>query len=290
MTKKSSPTKKPAAKVAPKAAKPETKASKGAAKPVVKAPAPKAATPKPAGAKPATKPAPKPSPKSPPKAEPPKAGANSKAPAPAKAHAAPAKPAPPAPPAGRKGITIVTPKPVKKPSPARSISRANSPGGSLLGPGSPVRRPLIPSGPSAARPVSFGDGADLTGKKSPFSKKELTRFRTLLLAKRAELIGDVKNMEQEALRGNAGSLSNLPQHMADQGSDAYDQALALDLAAVDRRLIKEIEDALKRITEGTYGLCELTGKPIKLERLEEIPWARHSIEAAREMERRFPRP
>lgn len=132
----------------------------------------------------------------------------------------------------------------------------------------------------------MGDGADLTGKKSPFNKKELARFRALLMQKRGELIGDVKNMEQEALRGNAGSLSNLPQHMADQGSDAYDQALALDLAAVDRRLIKEIDDAIMRIDNGTYGLCELTGKPIRLERLDEIPWARHSIEAAREIERR----
>ena len=287
MTKKSSPSKKPAskpaAKGASKAAKPDPKKAKAPAK---SAPPKAAAKPSPAKAagskavatKPATKPAPKPS-KAPAKAEP----AKSVTPAGKAAAVAPA------PAGGRKGITIVSPKPARRSAPPKSASKLNSPGGSLLGPGSPVRRPLIPSGPTAAKPVSFGDGADLTGKKSPFGKKELTKFRTLLLAKRAELIGDVKNMEQEALRGNAGSLSNLPQHMADQGSDAYDQALALDLAAVDRRLIKEIEDALKRIEEGTYGLCELTGKPIKLERLEEIPWARHSIEAAREMERRFRR-
>lgn len=188
--------------------------------------------------------------------------------------------------AGRKGITVVTPKPQRKPSTKSSASKFVSPGGNLLGPGLPARKPLIPSGPSATRPVSLGDGADLAGKKSPFNKKELARFKALLLAKRVELIGDVNNMENEALRSSAGSLSNLPQHMADQGSDAYDQSLALDLAAADRRLIKEIDDALQRIEDGTYGLCEITGQPIKIDRLDEIPWARHSIEAAREVERR----
>jgi RNA polymerase-binding transcription factor DksA len=74
--------------------------------------------------------------------------------------------------------------------------------------------------------------------------------------------------------------------MAEQGSDAAGQSLSLDLAAADRRLIKEIDDALQRIESGTYGVCELTGKPIKIERLEELPWARYSIEAARELERR----
>ena len=57
------------------------------------------------------------------------------------------------------------------------------------------------------------------------------------------------------------------------------------LRAADRKLIKEIEDALKRIEDGTFGICELTGKPIKAERLEELPWARYSIDAARMLER-----
>lgn len=293
MTKKSAPSKKPAPKPAAKAPKPDPKKSKPAP---AKAPAKSTAAKPAAPAKTAAPKAPAPAKAAPkaPSAKAPAAKPSVKAPAP---KAEPAKPVPaqkaaaaPPPATGRKGITIVTPKPQKKPSPPKLVSRNNSPGGNLLGPGSPIRRPLIPSGPTATKPISYGDGADLSGKKSPFAKKDLARFRALLLAKRSELIGDVKNMEQEALRSNAGSLSNLPQHMADQGSDAYDQALALDLAAVDRRLIKEIDDALKRIESGTYGLCELTGKPIKLERLEEIPWARHSIEAAREMERRIPRP
>jgi RNA polymerase-binding protein DksA len=154
----------------------------------------------------------------------------------------------------------------------------------LIKPGS-VRKPLIASGPNAPRPKNIfaGDGKP---KKSPFDKRDLAKFKAILLRKRAELVGDVSTMEDEALKGQSGSLSHLPQHMAEQGSDVYGQSLSLDLAAADRRLIKEIDDALKRIADGTYGVCELTGKPIRAERLEELPWARYSIEAARELERR----
>jgi len=121
--------------------------------------------------------------------------------------------------------------------------------------------------------------------KSPFAKKELRHFREILLAKRRQLIGDVTSMESEALTGGSGSLSHLPQHMADQGSDTYDQTLALDLAASQRTLLKEINDALDRIDHGAYGVCERLGKPISPERLEHTPWARFSIEAARQLER-----
>lgn len=121
--------------------------------------------------------------------------------------------------------------------------------------------------------------------KTPFSKKELDEFREILLAKRAQLAGDVNSMETEALAGGSGSLSHLPQHMADQGSDTYDQALALDLAASQRGLLKEIDDALARIEKGTYGICEEMGKPISVERLRHTPWARYCIEAARQHER-----
>lgn len=224
--------------------------------------------PKPAARRPAAKPAAKPAPK--PAARP---------------HAP--KPAPPPKKIVRKGITIVTPKPVKKSKPKPVFALPPGVGGQLLKPGGPARKPLIPSGPNA--PAPGGNRlTDTTGKprQSPFNKRELSKFKAILLQKRSELVGDVSTMENEALMGQSGSLSHLPQHMAEQGSEAYDQSLSLDLAAADRKLIKQIDDALARIENGTYGVCELTGKPIKAERLEELPWARYSIEAARELERR----
>jgi RNA polymerase-binding transcription factor DksA len=190
--------------------------------------------------------------------------------------------------APRKGITIVNPKPAKKPK-APPV-QFPSLGGPLIGPGSPVRKPLIASGPNAPPPNASLASDGGKPKKSPFDKRQLAKFKAILLRKRAELAGDVATMENEALMGQSGSLSHLPQHMAEQGSDAYGQSLSLDLAAADRRLIREIDDALARIEAGTYGICELTGKPIRAERLEELPWARYSIEAARELERRSTMP
>lgn len=248
-------------------AKPAAKPAKPA-KPVVKKAAPKPAKPV---AKPAAKVVPKPA----------KDAKAAKAAAPA-----PAKPA-------RKGITIVDAKPLKKgkPKPSAPSAIANL-AGSLLGAGK-IRKPLIPSGPTvkgSGVPLGYQGGVQETEMpeikaKTPFSKEQLDHYKQILIRKRAELIGDVSTMEHEALRGSSGSLSNLPQHIAEQGTDAFDQSLSLDLAAADRKLIKEIEDALKRIADGTYGICELTGKPIKADRLEELPWARYTIDAARMLER-----
>ncbi len=188
----------------------------------------------------------------------------------------------------RKGMTVV--EPAKKPAPkAKPASKYNPPvRPMLLGPGSKLGKPLIPSGPSAPKVTSILDAPKSKRTKSPLTKAKLEKYRALLLAKRAELFGDVQSMENEALRSESGGLSNTPQHLGEQGSESYDQSLSLNLAAQDRRVIKEIDEALRRIEDGTYGLCELTNLPIPEERLDEIPWARHTIEAARQLEQRGP--
>jgi DnaK suppressor protein len=292
------PVAKTMAKTPPKpTTKPTSKpSSKPAPKPTAKLPAKLAS--KPATAKPPAKPASKPVAAKPPAKAPAKPDPKAAKSDPKAEAKADPKLSPQAAPganglsaSGRKGITIVSPKPMKKakkPSPSVAIP----PGlGRLLDPKGPIRKPLIPSGPKAtsSRPLGQHGGYEQEHTeieaKTPFNKKELEHFRTLLLKKRAELAGDVAEMEKEALRADSGSLSNAPSHMAEQGSETYDQTLSLDLAAADRKMIREIDDALKRIENGTFGICEATGKPIKLERLEELPWARYSIEAAREIER-----
>ena len=192
-----------------------------------------------------------------------------------------------------KGISIVAKKPVRRRRAPRAPTVIPKLGRGLLEPGGKRPKPLIPSGPknvpSASDPASRTTGGTETKKKSksPFNKRQLKKFRDILLRKRAELVGDVSEMEREALlSGGSGGLSHTPSHMAEQGSDTYDQALSLNIAAVDRKLIKEIDDALARIEKGIYGLCVLSGRPIRTERLEELPWAKHSIDTAREIERR----
>src|SRR5205814_1154133 len=116
--------------------------------------------------------------------------------------------------------------------------------------------------------------------------RELAHFRDLLLAKRRELVGDMSSMEREALRSATGTnLSSLPLHMADQGTDNYEQEFTLGLVEKDRQLLREINRALSKILDGTYGLCEGTGKPINKARLEFQPWAKYSIEYARQLEK-----
>lgn len=73
-------------------------------------------------------------------------------------------------------------------------------------------------------------------------------------------------------------------HMADSGTDSFDRDFALSLLSADHRSLYEIEEALRRIENGSYGVCEMSGKPIAARRLEAIPWTRCSLEAQKQLE------
>ncbi len=125
-------------------------------------------------------------------------------------------------------------------------------------------------------------------KKTNISKlksAEIRKFKQLLLAKRNEILGNVISMEDETLRKLRSDLSNMPIHMADIGTDNFDQEFTLGLMDSERKLIKEIDEALQRIEDGTYGICEGSGEPIPKARLEAIPWARYCVEYASLLEK-----
>ncbi|MEM0984391.1 MAG: TraR/DksA C4-type zinc finger protein [Planctomycetota bacterium] len=186
-------------------------------------------------------------------------------------------------------MTIVSKKKTsRRKQQSKPVAKFPPTGARLLGPGATPRKPLIPSGPATRDGAADGEEQKRL-KKSPLGKRDLKKFRDILIKKRNELFGDVAKLESEALRSESGSLSHTPQHLAEQGSDSYGTSLSLGLADADRRLIKEIDAALERIEAGTYGICELTGRAIRIERLTELPWARYSIDAAREQERGGPR-
>lgn len=73
-------------------------------------------------------------------------------------------------------------------------------------------------------------------------------------------------------------------HMADAGTDQYDCDFALSMVSADQNALYEIDEALNRIRNGSYGICELSGQPIEEERLEVLPWTRFSAAAQRELE------
>jgi RNA polymerase-binding transcription factor DksA len=172
----------------------------------------------------------------------------------------------------------------KASKPAKNLDTPGS-NGARNGDRSLAQRAIRPPVPM---PVPLAHSANGRARKNlaGLNARELDHFRDLLLAKRRELIGDMSSMEREALRSGGGSnLSNLPIHMADMGTDNYEQEFTLGLVQKERDLLKEINLALAKIQNGNYGLCEGTSLPIIKERLEYQPWARYSVEYQRKLER-----
>lgn len=128
----------------------------------------------------------------------------------------------------------------------------------------------------------------LKGIDNGLTPDNIERFREILLTKRQQLVGDVDTMKDDALNKSrkeaSGDLSSMPIHMADIGSDNYEQEFTLGLIESESNLLKEIDEALRRIENGTFGVCPATGKPIGKARLKLKPWAKYSIEHVRQTE------
>lgn len=119
------------------------------------------------------------------------------------------------------------------------------------------------------------------------SRKELAEFREILLYRRRLLRGDVEGLESEAMKKGveaAGDLSTLPMHLADLGTDSFEQDLSLGLMENKSEVIQEITEALERIKEGTYGLCEGCRKRIPKDRLRAIPYTRLCVQCKKREE------
>lgn len=115
------------------------------------------------------------------------------------------------------------------------------------------------------------------------NKKDTEMCKKLLIALRAELIHDIKNMS-DANDSESRDLSGHVQHMADVATDMYEKEFNLGLASHDREVLQKIEEALKRIDDGEYGLC-LKGKQlINIERLKAIPYAENCRDCQEKIE------
>lgn len=135
-----------------------------------------------------------------------------------------------------------------------------------------------------------GDSHDENGSDATASTyltdAELEEFRQLLTVKRQEIVRDVTNLEDEAIRqaSGGGTSSSMPIHMADLGTDTWEQELTLGLIENERNLLREIDEALERVNNKTYGICLATNKRISKTRLQAKPWAKYCIEYARKRE------
>ena len=123
------------------------------------------------------------------------------------------------------------------------------------------------------------------------TKPELQVYKSQLLALRARLRGDVSQMADATLKKSRseanGDLSSMPIHMADIGSDNFEQEFTLSLIENDGGTLTQIEASLERIEEGTYGQCEECGTKIPKTRLAAIPYAILCVRCAQEQEQRL---
>lgn len=115
------------------------------------------------------------------------------------------------------------------------------------------------------------------------SKEDLQYFKELLLKKRAKVVQNLDYLKSTVLdattKDASGDHSSYSYHMADQGTDAMEREKAFMFAARDEKYLKQIDEALERIDNETYGICRITGKLIRKERLEAVPTTTISVEA-----------
>ena len=119
--------------------------------------------------------------------------------------------------------------------------------------------------------------------------EKFRRYYKLLLELRNHLTGQIDTHSEETLKrsskDDAGDLSSYGQHMADAGTDTFDRDFALSLVSSEQEALSEVEAAIKRIKDGSYGVCEISQKPIAKERLLAVPFTRYSAEAQKDIEK-----
>jgi len=120
-------------------------------------------------------------------------------------------------------------------------------------------------------------------KLNPFMKKQQDRLLQLRDGMLDSMMGVAKDNLRSRAEGSEASAFGM--HQADAGSDAYDRDFALSLLSQEQDALYEIDEALKRVEAGTYGVCEMSGKAIPHARLEAIPFARYTVECQSQLEK-----
>ncbi len=118
------------------------------------------------------------------------------------------------------------------------------------------------------------------GTERPITPKWRRHYERLV-SLRDHILREQTQLAQDAIEEQP----TFSTHVADAGTDSFDRDLALSMLSSEQDALYEIEEAIDRIRNGTYGKCELTGKPIEAGRLEAIPWTRFSAAAEKELER-----
>ena len=173
------------------------------------------------------------------------------------------------------------PKPVAKPAPKAAAKPAPK----------PAPKPVAKTPAKVNGSGKHEEAAKTNGKPVPAKPVKMTPFlikqKERLLQLRDSMLDSMMGVAKDNLRTRAegSEASAFGMHQADAGSDAYDRDFALSLLSQEQDALYEIEEALKRIDLGTYGVCEMSGKPIAHPRLEALPFARYTVECQSQIEK-----
>ncbi len=165
-------------------------------------------------------------------------------------------------------------KPGKPPKPAPPVKPLG-----VLPPESRVRamEKLVPPIPRP-RPITPSASTPATQGVQRVTERDMKHFEERLITERQKILKDMGHLETTVLKVNqrdsSGDLSGYSFHMADAGTDAMEREKAFMFASAEGRMLMEIDDALRRLYTGVYGMCELCGNPIARARLEAMPYAR----------------
>jgi RNA polymerase-binding protein DksA len=126
--------------------------------------------------------------------------------------------------------------------------------------------------------------------KKKLNKKDLADFKKIVLKKKDEVLEEIAHISEDTLKKSqkeaSGDISGYTYHMADVATDNYDREFSLGLASNERKLVFELDDALKKIEEGTFGICEDCKLPIAKTRLKAVPYARLCVKCQEKKEKK----
>jgi RNA polymerase-binding protein DksA len=122
------------------------------------------------------------------------------------------------------------------------------------------------------------------------TKKQLDFFKEKLLLEKNKVLEEMDELQQSNLKqsisDSSGEISRYSYHLGDVASLSYGREFSMGLAERQQKYLEQIDEALQRIDDGTYGICKVTGELIAIERLEEVPVAKYSVKGKEIMERR----
>ena len=124
------------------------------------------------------------------------------------------------------------------------------------------------------------------------SKEQVKQFRHLLIIERNKVASEIRSIAEEASkspRDASGDLSAYTLHMADMSADTYDREVSMNIVSNEQEILYQIDDALKRLDDGSFGVCQQCSQPISMSRLKAVPYASLCISCQRSKEQKHKR-